>query len=87
MLHPASADGMPCPTGSVLVVNLHLINDVPDGLTRRAQRFVGVHGIKVDTRSVEQHRQWWLEQDIPAAVIDRMVICQEQWPGHQGHRR
>jgi hypothetical protein len=68
-------------TGNVLLVNLHLINDVPDGLTRRARSFVGAHGIKVDTKPVEQHRQWWLEREIPAAVIDRMAAYQERWGG------
>jgi hypothetical protein len=62
-------------------VNLHLINDVPDGLTRRAQNFVGVHGIKVNIRPVEQHRQWWLEREIPASVVDRMAAFQERWGG------
>ncbi len=67
--------------GSVPRVNLHLINDVPDGLTRRARSFVSTHGVKVDVRPVEGHRQWWLERDIPAAVIDRMAAYQERWGG------
>ncbi|WP_369254524.1 hypothetical protein [Streptomyces sp. R35] len=62
-------------------MNLHLINDVPDGLTRRARSFVSSHGVKVDVRPVEGHRQWWLERDIPAAVIDRMAAYQERWGG------
>ncbi|MFJ2723022.1 hypothetical protein [Streptomyces sp. NPDC087437] len=63
-------------------MKLHLINDVPDGLTRRARTFVGTHGIKIDTRLVEQHRQWWLEREIPSAVVDRMALYQERW--HRG---
>ncbi|MEU3344061.1 hypothetical protein ABZ723_03460 [Streptomyces sp. NPDC006700] len=58
-------------------MNLHLINDVPDGLTRRARSFVSAHGVKVDVRPVEGNRQWWLERDIPAVVIDRMAAYQE----------
>ncbi|MFG2021112.1 hypothetical protein [Actinomadura geliboluensis] len=62
-------------------MNVHLINDVPAGLTRRARYFVGVHGVKVDVRSVEEHRQWWHERDIPGAVIDRMAAYQKRWGG------
>ncbi|MEX3099439.1 MULTISPECIES: hypothetical protein [unclassified Streptomyces] len=62
-------------------MNLHLINDVPDGLTRRARSFISAHGIKVDTEQVEQHRQWWLDREVPAAVIDRMAAYQERWGG------
>ncbi|MEU5592758.1 hypothetical protein [Streptomyces sp. NPDC020298] len=62
-------------------MNVHLINDVPDGLTGRARSFVGTHGVKVDVRPVESHRQWWLERDVPAAVIDRMAAYQKRWGG------
>ncbi|MFD6034584.1 hypothetical protein ACFWHF_08615 [Streptomyces griseoincarnatus] len=62
-------------------MNLHLINDVPDGLTRRARSFISAHGIKVDTKQVEQHRQWWLDREVPPAVIDRMAAYQERWGG------
>ncbi|MEU6056495.1 hypothetical protein ABZ829_39485 [Streptomyces xanthochromogenes] len=62
-------------------MNLNLFNDVPDGLTQRARSFVSAHGIKVDVRPVEGHRQWWLERDVPAAVIDRMAAYQERWGG------
>ncbi|MGW4734434.1 hypothetical protein ACWEQC_35630 [Streptomyces shenzhenensis] len=62
-------------------MNLHLIDDVPDGLTRRARYFVASHGVKVDVRPVEGHRRWWLERDIPAATIDRMAAYQERWGG------
>ncbi|MET8825265.1 hypothetical protein ABZX40_35810 [Streptomyces sp. NPDC004610] len=62
-------------------MRVHLINDIPSGLTRRARSFVDVHGAKVDVRPVEGHRQWWLERGIPAAVIDRMAAYQEQWGG------
>ncbi|MET7661510.1 hypothetical protein ABZS99_21900 [Streptomyces sp. NPDC005463] len=62
-------------------MNLNLINDVPSGLTRRARNFVAVHGIRADVRSVEQHRQWWLDRDIPADVVDRMADFQARWGG------
>ncbi|MDQ1035338.1 hypothetical protein QFZ75_001754 [Streptomyces sp. V3I8] len=62
-------------------MNLNLFNDVPDGLTRRARSFVQAHGVKVDVRHVEDHRQWWLERDVPAAVIDRMAAHEERWGG------
>ncbi|MFZ4278131.1 hypothetical protein ACOZFM_36105 [Streptomyces arboris] len=62
-------------------MNVRLINDVPDGLTPRARSFVGTHGVKVDVRPVEGHRQWWLERGIPAAVIDRMAAYHERWGG------
>ncbi|MFE5098033.1 hypothetical protein ACFRCI_49430 [Streptomyces sp. NPDC056638] len=62
-------------------MNLNLFNDLPDGLTQRARSFVRAHGVKVDIRPIEEHRQWWLERDIPAAVIDRMAAYEEQWGG------
>ncbi|MEU0677251.1 hypothetical protein ABZ330_31005 [Streptomyces sp. NPDC006172] len=62
-------------------MNLNLFNDVPDGLTRRARSFIQAHGVRVDIRRVEEHRQWWLERDIPLAVIDRMVAYEERWGG------
>ncbi|MEU8803197.1 hypothetical protein [Spirillospora sp. NPDC048819] len=62
-------------------MNVHLINDVPDGLSRRARSFVGTDGVKVDVRPVEESRQAWLERDIPAAVIDRMAAYQKRWGG------
>ncbi|WP_017590114.1 hypothetical protein [Nocardiopsis ganjiahuensis] len=59
----------------------NLFNDVPDGLTSRARYFVGVHGVKIDVRPVDGHRQWLLERNIPAVVIDRMAAYQERWGG------
>lgn len=62
-------------------MNLHLINDLPDGLTRRARTFVGTHGVKVDVRPVEGNREWWLARDVSPAVIDRMSAYQDRWGG------
>ncbi len=53
-------------------------DDVPDGLTPRARRFVGVHGVEVGIRPVEDR---WLEHGIPTTVIDRMVTYQQRWRG------
>ncbi|MGW6525277.1 hypothetical protein [Streptomyces sp. NPDC054962] len=60
-------------------MTLPLHSDVPGRLTRRARSFVSCHGIKVDTQSIDRH--WWLERDIPAAVIDRMAAYQQRWGG------
>ncbi|MBY8882760.1 hypothetical protein [Actinacidiphila acidipaludis] len=62
-------------------MNAHLVNDAPEGLSRRARSFVGTHGVKVEVRAVEEFRQWWLDRDIPGAVIDRMAAFQERWGG------
>ncbi|MFJ5936042.1 hypothetical protein [Streptomyces sp. NPDC093071] len=62
-------------------MQLHLIGNVPDGLTLRARSFVSTHGVKVDVRPVEGHRQWWLDRDVPASAIDRMAAYQERWGG------
>jgi hypothetical protein len=72
---------IPWVLGSVSLVDLNLFNDVPDGLTRRPRSFVRAHGVKVDIRPVEEHRQRWLERDVPAAVIDRMARYEERWGG------
>ncbi|MGJ7420598.1 hypothetical protein AB9128_32650 [Streptomyces cinereoruber] len=62
-------------------MQLHLIGNVPDGLTLRARSFVSAHGVKVDVRPVEGYRQWWLDRDVPASAIDRMAAYQERWGG------
>ncbi|MEU1517216.1 hypothetical protein ABZ490_34550 [Streptomyces sp. NPDC005811] len=59
----------------------HPSSKVPDGLTRRARSFVTEHGVKIDTKSIEEHRDWWLERNIPTAVIDRMAAYQQRWGG------
>ncbi|WP_129839934.1 hypothetical protein [Streptomyces sp. RFCAC02] len=62
-------------------MNIDLIHDVPDGLSRRARSFIGVHGVRAGVRPVEQRRPWWLERGVPAAVIDRMAAYQRRWGG------
>ncbi|MEV8286142.1 hypothetical protein [Streptomyces niveus] len=54
---------------------------IPDGLTRRTQYFVRIHGYRIPDPGVEQHRAQWLEHGIPAAEIDRAVAYQEIWGG------
>ena len=66
---------------SVPRVKLNLVNNVPDGLTRRARTFVGVHGVRADVRPVAEHRQWWLDRGVPSAAIDRMTAFEERWGG------
>ncbi|CAL9279178.1 hypothetical protein SUDANB180_07495 [Streptomyces sp. enrichment culture] len=53
------APGMLSPrlVGSAPRADLHLTNDVPDGVTRRARSFVGTHGVRVGVRTVEDLRQ------------------------------
>ncbi|MFG3191928.1 hypothetical protein [Streptomyces omiyaensis] len=58
-----------------------LFGDVSDGLTGRARAFVRAHGVKVGVRHAEDHRRWWLERDVPAAVVDRMAAHQERRGG------
>jgi hypothetical protein len=56
---------------------------VPDGLTRRAQFFIGGHCVKVGSRRwrVGRHRDRWLEAGIPEPVIDRVAVYGERWGG------
>ncbi|MEV8395444.1 MULTISPECIES: hypothetical protein [unclassified Streptomyces] len=62
-------------------MNLHLIRDMPEGLTRRARTFIGAHGIKVDSPRVDEYREGWLGIGIPGAEIDRVAAYREKWGG------
>ncbi|WP_406388750.1 hypothetical protein [Streptomyces sp. NBC_00887] len=53
----------------------------PDGLTRRAKRFVEVEGIRVPRQCIGRHRDTWLRHGIPAAEIDRVAAFQNRWGG------
>jgi hypothetical protein len=53
----------------------------PAGLSRRAQRFVEVEGIRVHRRDIRRHRDAWIGQGIPAAEIDRVAAFQDRWGG------
>ncbi|MFF1839076.1 hypothetical protein ACFVXE_33595 [Streptomyces sp. NPDC058231] len=54
---------------------------VPETLSRRAQRFLQVHGLSLPPSKVEPHREQWLRHGIPSAQIDRVVNFQERWGG------
>lgn len=58
-----------------------LINDVPEGLTRRARSFVAAHGVKVDVPPVGRLREQWLAIGVPSGEIDRVTEYQERWGG------
>ncbi|UYQ66143.1 hypothetical protein [Streptomyces peucetius] len=53
----------------------------PAGLSRRAQRFVEVDGIRVARQCIQRHRDTWLGRGIPAAEIDRAAAFQDRWGG------
>ncbi|MEV5922356.1 hypothetical protein AB0N42_32405 [Streptomyces pseudogriseolus] len=54
---------------------------VGPGLSRRAQRFVEVDGIRVRRQDIRRHRDAWIGNGIPAAEIDRAVAFQDRWGG------
>jgi hypothetical protein len=53
----------------------------PAGLSRRARRFVEVHGIHVPRQDIRRHRDAWIEREMPAAEIDRASAFQDRWGG------
>ncbi|MEU9033431.1 hypothetical protein AB0D45_00715 [Streptomyces sp. NPDC048352] len=53
----------------------------PAGLSRRAQRFVEVEGIRVHRQDILRHREAWIGQGIPAAEINRVAAFQGRWGG------
>ncbi|WP_340384753.1 hypothetical protein U5640_43475 [Streptomyces sp. SS7] len=53
----------------------------PVGLSRRAQGFVEVNGIRVPRQDIRSHRDTWIEHGVPAAEIDRVVAFQDRWGG------
>lgn len=71
----------PAPPDRLALVLLHPVEGIPDGLTSRARLYVSTHGVKVEVRPVEDHREWWLERGIPAGLVDRMAAYQEKWGG------
>jgi hypothetical protein len=66
--------------GSVRRVNLYRFA-VPEGLTRRAESFVSVHGLRVEIPQLDQYRQRWLDLGIPAVEIDRVAAYARRWGG------
>ncbi|MDG9723783.1 hypothetical protein [Streptomyces sp. DH41] len=53
----------------------------PEGLSRRARRFVEVDGIRLPRQDIRRHRDAWTGRGIPAAEIDRAVAFQDRWGG------
>jgi hypothetical protein len=62
-------------------VDRYLSEDVPEGLTRRAQRFVVAHGIKIGVPPVGRLREQWLALGVPSSEIDRVTEYQKHWGG------
>ena len=57
------------------------VADVPDGLSRMATTFLHIHAVRVERLPVEQYRARWLNQGIPAEVIDRAAEFEVLWGG------
>lgn len=57
------------------------IPTAPDGLTRRARRFVETDGIRVPAADIRRHRDLWIGSGIPAGQIDRAQAFQDRWSG------
>ncbi|WP_406514613.1 hypothetical protein [Streptomyces sp. NBC_00499] len=53
----------------------------PAHLSRRAQRFVQVHGLSFPRLALQPYRDQWLQQGIPGAQIDRVADFQNGWGG------
>ncbi|WP_232234746.1 hypothetical protein [Actinoplanes sp. N902-109] len=53
----------------------------PAGLSKRARRFVGVHGIWLEASAVSHRRLQWEGAGIPSAVVDRVDEYQARWGG------
>ncbi len=54
---------------------------VAAGMSRRAQRFVEVEGLRIRRRDIRRHRDVWIGHGIPAGEIDRATAFQERWGG------
>ncbi|CAM5515309.1 hypothetical protein STENM223S_03182 [Streptomyces tendae] len=61
--------------------SVSLIQVEPADLSRRAQRFVEVDGIRVRRPDIRRHRDAWIGHGVPAAEIDRAVAFQDRWGG------
>ncbi|MFD7163646.1 hypothetical protein [Streptomyces violascens] len=53
----------------------------PARLSRRAQWFVEVNGIRVPQQDIRCHRGAWIGHGVPAAEIDRAAAFQDRWGG------
>ncbi len=62
--------------------SVSLIPVAPAGLSRRAQRFVEVDGVRVPRQDIRRrHRDAWIGYGIPAAEIERAAAFQDRWGG------
>ncbi|MFD7082394.1 hypothetical protein [Streptomyces sp. NPDC059918] len=53
----------------------------PAGLSRRAQRFVELDGIRLRRQDLRRHRDAWAGHGIPAAEVERAAAFQDRWGG------
>ncbi|WP_282688185.1 MULTISPECIES: hypothetical protein [unclassified Streptomyces] len=53
----------------------------PGGLSRRAQAFVAVDGIRFPRQDLRQHCDAWTGYGIPAAEVERAAAFQDRWGG------
>ncbi|MFE2551929.1 hypothetical protein ACFXGI_25735 [Streptomyces sp. NPDC059355] len=56
-------------------------NHVPEGITRRAQYFIRIHGHWIGRSDTEQYRARWLEAGVPGVQIDRVSAYEATWGG------
>lgn len=53
----------------------------PAGLSRRAQRFVEVDGIRLWRQDLRRHRDAWTGHGIPGSEVERAAAFQDRWGG------
>lgn len=58
-----------------------LVPLAPAGLSRRAQRFVEVEGIRVPGEDIRRHGDARIGHGIPVAEVDRATAFQDRWGG------
>ncbi|MFD3809294.1 hypothetical protein ACFWTC_38540 [Streptomyces sp. NPDC058619] len=54
---------------------------IPEGLTRRAEYFVGCHGYWTGRSDVEQQRARWVKYGVPGSQVDRVAAYEAAWGG------
>ncbi|MFD5141615.1 hypothetical protein ACFWMX_36245 [Streptomyces sp. NPDC058378] len=55
--------------------------EIPAGITRRAQYFIRAHGHWAGRTDIEQYRGKWMEHGVPKAQIDRVSAYEAVWGG------
>ncbi|WP_406207347.1 hypothetical protein OH807_34615 [Kitasatospora sp. NBC_01560] len=56
-------------------------DDGPGELSRRADRFVRVHGFRAASPGFARHRRHWQERGVPDAEIERAGAFDDRWGG------